>query len=90
MLTKHQLAKLRSEITLNSLYISDYENSLNIDARTVCAFFDGFVEYVADDYNGAARDFWDYLNSADNTNNLWEYYNAFDVDPLPIPDDKND
>ena len=36
--------KLRREICLNSLYYSDYKNSLMLDEWEVCAFFDGYLE----------------------------------------------
>lgn len=91
MLTKRQLAKLRSEITLNSLYLSDYKNSFGIDPHTVCDFFDGFIEYISDDYTGADRDFWKFLKKSDTIENLWTYYNfLFDCDPLPLPEEGND
>ena len=41
-LTQAQLWKLRLEIVLNSLYYSDYENSLGLDRRIVAAFFELF------------------------------------------------
>ena len=37
-MTKQELQQLRNEITLNSLYTSDYDNSFNIDARQVQDF----------------------------------------------------
>jgi len=40
------LPKLRSEIILNSLYVSDYENSFGFTARSVCDFFDGFMSFL--------------------------------------------
>ena len=43
---KQDLEQLRKEIVLNSLYISDYNNSFNIDPHSVCDFFDGFISYM--------------------------------------------
>ena len=48
-ITQAQLWKLRLEIVLNSLYYSDYENSLGLDRRVVAAFFDGFLEFVEEE-----------------------------------------
>lgn len=38
------LWELRQQITLGSLFISDYENNLGISAKKVCDFFTGFWE----------------------------------------------
>ena len=45
-LTSAELSKLRKEIILNSLYVSDYENSFGFDANDICCFFDGYVSYL--------------------------------------------
>ena len=45
-LTSAELSKLRSEIVLNSLYVSDYNNSFGFDANDICSFFDGYVSYL--------------------------------------------
>ena len=42
-MTKQELQQLRNEITLNSLYTSDYNNSFNIDPRQVQDFFFFFL-----------------------------------------------
>ena len=44
--TRESLWALRKEIVLNSLFIADYRNSLNIDPQMLCCFFDGFLEEV--------------------------------------------
>ena len=52
-MTKQELQQLRNEITLNSIYTSDYNNSFNIDPRQVQDFFDGYLEnceYIPNDY----------------------------------------
>ena len=46
MFTRESLWALRKEIVLNSLFIADYRNSLNIDPHMLCSFFDGFLEEV--------------------------------------------
>lgn len=45
-LTSSELWQLRNEITLNSLYIADYKNSFRFNAKDVCDFFDGYVNYL--------------------------------------------
>lgn len=47
-LSGKQLWQLRSEIVLDSYYLHDYENSLGIDSHYVCAFFEGYSEYLSE------------------------------------------
>ena len=47
-LTTEQLWELRKEVTLNSLFIHDYENSFGISPRSACDFFDGYVEFLSE------------------------------------------
>jgi len=47
-LSLRQVRKLRKQIVLNSLYVSDYENSYGIDPHAVQSYFDGFVEYLCE------------------------------------------
>ena len=47
-LSLRQVRKLRKQIVLNSLYVSDYENSYGIDPHVVQNYFDGFVEYLCE------------------------------------------
>lgn len=84
-MTKQELQQLRNEITLNSLYTSDYENSFNIDPRQVQDFFDGWLEYCSEDIE-YTNDI-DYYNTlfkiANNIDNLIDYYiYMFEDDPL--------
>lgn len=46
--TQQDLWNLREEIVLNSLYLSDYGNTFDLDVRCVSDFFDGYVEYLAE------------------------------------------
>ena len=45
-LTKNKLWKLRQEIVLNSLFVADYQNSFGYTAKSVCDFFDGYMDYL--------------------------------------------
>ena len=90
-MTKQELQQLRNEITLNSLYTSDYDNSFNIDPRQVQDFFDSYLEnceYIPND-NGdlvgtiSDNDYYDTLFTiADNIDNLYNFYCTFEEDPL--------
>lgn len=88
-MTKQMLWRLRQEIPLNSMYYSDYRNSLSIDEHAVCDFFDGYLEYLNEimqeqipAYDDA--EFFDWLPVYDNAENLWNWYGCFEDDPLPL------
>ena len=88
-LTNEQLIKLRKEIVLNSLFISDYENSFGIDPHNVCDFFDSYLEeceYIPNE-NGdllcdlelTGDDYYNALfNIANNNDNLIDYFNSIE------------
>ena len=85
-MSKRNLWVLRTEITLGSLYTSDYENSFQILPRMVQDFFDGYIEYLwelAEEKNKKDMDFEDLVENYDNTDNLESWYYCFDEDPLP-------
>lgn len=86
-MTGKEFVKLRKEIVLNSLYISDYENSFNIDPQTVCSFFDGYMEYLQEleREDGESLDIDEFFERYDTTENLLEWYASFEIDPLQIP-----
>lgn len=88
-MTKQMLWNLRQEISLNSMYYSDYRNSLSIDEHAVCDFFDGYLEFLSEimqeeilAYDDA--EFFDWLPVYDNAENLWNWYGCFEDDPLPL------
>ena len=87
-MTKQELQQLRNEITLNSLYTSDYDNSFNIDARQVQDFFDSWLEYCYLDNEEYLSEFdndkyYDKLfKIANNIDLLYDYYISFEEDPL--------
>ena len=94
MLNKNQLKQLRSEITLNSMFMSDYSNTLMIKNKTVFNFFDSFIDYIYESSRGF--DFYEILEKHDNIDEIYNYYidSCIDgYDPLS-PDDyiayKND
>lgn len=84
-MTKTNLWNLRTEITLGSLYTSDYENTFRILPIIVQNFFDGYIEYLwelAEENNKKDIDFEDLVQIYDNADNLESWYYCFDEDPL--------
>lgn len=80
-LTREDLAKLRKEIVLNSLYISDYENSFGISADSVGSFFDGYVSYLeelAEEDNFKYDDMFPLFKKYDTIDNLYSWYCCFE------------
>jgi len=78
--SKQDLEQLRKEIVLNSLYISDYNNSFNIDPHSVCDFFDGFIshmEELASEINPNMT-YEEMFVMLDNTETLFEWYSCFE------------
>lgn len=76
-LTKEQLNELRDDISLCSIFYSDYENRFGLNRCSVSAFFDGYADYLGelmqeDGHNDA--DFFDLLPKYDNPENLYNYY----------------
>lgn len=92
MLNKEELKQLRSEVSLFSLYYSDFENSLGIDSHKCSDFFDGFAEYIEEriyEIYGETKDsvvkddLWGkHWQELDNIDELWDWYGCFDDDPL--------
>lgn len=87
MLTKKQLKQLRNQVVLNSLYTSDYLNSLFIKEKTAFNFFKGYVEHLEEiateeGYIFSDNNFFDFIKKYDTFNNLYNYYYMFEEDPL--------
>ena len=77
---KQDLEQLRKEIVLNSLYISDYNNSFNIDPHSVCDFFDGYISYMeelASEINPNIT-YEEMFEKCDNTETLFEWYLCYE------------
>ena len=81
-LSSAQLADLRKEIVLNSLYISDYDNSFGFDPNHINSFFDGYVSYLEELAEEDGYTEWDNIfrmfNLYDNETNLWDWFNCSD------------
>ena len=99
MWTKEKLWKLRQEIKLGSLFISDYCNGFGVDPHKVCNFFEGFLEFVEEEMREDHpdcddKDFWELLPDYDTPEYLLDWYSCFEEDPLAEneedEDDEND
>lgn len=75
-LNDEQLLKLRSEVVLDSCFMSDYSNSFGIAPEEVAAFFDSYVSYLKDlaaevgDNNVCPSDIEEVLDNRDNLINF--------------------
>ena len=93
--TLEDVLKLRSEIVLNSLFISDYQNSIGLDPREVCIFFDGYVDFLAEkiefDFGKLdGDDYFDALWEYDTPENLEEWWGCFAVNPFTTGGESNE
>ncbi len=94
-MTQEQLWQLRGQISLCSLFYRDYRNTFGIDEHAVCDFFDGYADYLSDLMNEdepgrGDNHFFDYLKQYDTSENLWDWYNCLEEDPLPVVRDDDD
>ena len=74
-LTSKELWGLRTEITLNSLFIADYSSHYNFNEKDVSCFFDGYVSYLEE--LGEEQNINDFM-SLDNEDNLYSWFNCYD------------
>jgi len=80
-LTSSELWKLRDEITLNSIYVADYENSFRFNAKCICAFFDGYVDYLfelAEEDKFPVDDEFAVFDKYDTEDNLYNWFCCYD------------
>lgn len=93
-LTREDLAKLRGEIVLNSLYISDYENSFGFSAKSVNLFFDSYVSFLdelAEENGDIIEDTFEFFNKYDTIDNLENWYGCYeDFDWVEYVDDEEE
>lgn len=65
-LDEGQLKKLRSEISINSIFYSDFNNSFEIDCHEVSNYADGYLEYLKEcEYEDTPQEFADYCMSVE-------------------------
>lgn len=83
-MNKNALWQLRNQIVLNSLYVSDYRNSFGYTAKSVCDFFDGYMEFLeglATEQYGVGCSL-DQIFEFDNAENLYNWYGYFEHCPF--------
>ena len=83
-MNKNTLWQLRTEIVLNSLFESDYQNSFGFTTQSVCAFFDGYMDYLdelaTEEYGSDCS--LEQIFSFDNAENLHNWYGCFESCPF--------
>ena len=89
-LTKEALWKLRKEISLNSLYVSDYHNSFGYTEDSVCNFFDSYMEYLGE---LAGEEFGtgytlENVFGLDNDDNLYNWWGCYEFFPFDREESK--
>ena len=92
-LSKDDLKKLRSEITLCSVMIKDYKNSFGFDPNKMCDFFEGYAEYIEllmIDGDQDTVHFYEYLKDYDNEDTLYDYYSEMSESELDYYFEKPD
>ena len=77
------LPKLRKEIVLNSLYVSDYENSFGFTPESVGDFFDGYMSFLdeiaSEDVECPTIE---QIFALDNDENLIDWFYCFEEFPF--------
>jgi len=90
-----KVKKLRSQIVLNSLSMSDYENDMGVDPNEACIFFDGYVDYLGevdedDGFEINDSTFSKFFEKYDTDENLEAWFYMFEESPLSIEVDADE
>lgn len=84
---------LRKEISLCSLFVSDYRNTFDVDRHVCYDFFDGYSDYLQElmEENGIPDErYFDELENYDTPENLYDWYCCFEEEPLPVMTDEEE
>lgn len=87
------LWKLRKEISLCSLFVSDYRNTFDVDRNVCYVFFDGYSNYLQElmEENEIPDErYFDELENYDTPENLYDWYCCFEEEPLPVMTDEEE
>ena len=88
LLTKDELQKLRNEIVIGSIYLSDYDNSFGIENKYVMDLFDSYVEdtwekileyrndYFADKSELSDEEL--FKSEIENIDSMYDYYTSIE------------
>lgn len=81
-LTSAELAELRGDIILNSLYLSDYVNSFGFNPNHISTFFDGYISYLEELAKEDGYTEWDNIfkmfDIYDTEENLYDWFMCSD------------
>lgn len=94
--SKEDLWALRNQIVVNSNYYSDYQNTFGIACKSVCDFFDGWLDFITeimieDGHKDARDNFFDYFDKYDNPDTLEQWFFCFDdFDWIEYEDEDNE
>ena len=95
LLTKDELQKLRNEIVIGSIYLSDYDNSFGIENKYVMDLFDGYVEdtwekileyrndYFADKSELSDEEL--FKSEIENIDSMYDYYTSVEDNQVVKP-----
>ena len=80
------LQSLRNEIALNSLFVSDYNNSFGISAKSVSLFFDSYMSFIDEmakedgfKYGYQSEHSYDeFFDKYDTIDNLYDWYGCYE------------
>lgn len=76
-LNEDELWKLREEVMIGSLFVSNYTNSFGYKSLDVSYFFDGYINYIEELLEEDGADDGEFENY-DNIENLWGWFNCYD------------
>lgn len=77
--TPEDLAQLRKEVVLNSLYYTDYRNSFGIDCHSVSLFFDSYLSFISEMAEEDGFE-WDYVSKSTKSCHTWsEFLKKYDT-----------
>lgn len=92
--TREDLAKFRSEICLNGLFYTDFENSFGINRKSASLFFDSYFDFICElaQEDGFKWDFdcpafplkegvhssKEFFDKYDTTDNLEDWYGCYE------------
>ncbi len=92
--TREDLAEFRSQIVLNGMFYSDFENSFGIHRKSASLFFDSYLDFICElaQEDGFRWDYFygkdkpkegqhtwqEFLEKYDTTDNLEDWYGCYE------------
>ncbi len=80
---REDLAEFRKQIVLNSLFVSDYQNSLGISSDSACLFFDSFMSFIEDlaeedGFKLTDKNWKEFFEKYDTLDNLEDWHGCYE------------